>query len=67
MRKRQSEDDSDDLTLDVISALNHKKEKNAYGFNEEDPANIPYWISTGSTLLDYAISNRRDGGIPSCR
>ncbi len=64
MRKRQSEDDSDDLTLDVISALNHRKEKNAYGFNEEDPANIPYWISTGSTLLDYAISNRRDGGIP---
>lgn len=32
--------------------------------SKEDPSEIKSWLSTGSTLLDYAISNRRDGGIP---
>ena len=27
---------------------------------------VEKYISTGSTLLDFAISNRKDGGIP-CR
>lgn len=30
----------------------------------DNPTDIKEWISTGSTLLDYLISNRRDGGIP---
>jgi recombination protein RecA len=30
----------------------------------DNPTDVKEWISTDSTLLDYAISNRRDGGIP---
>jgi recombination protein RecA len=30
----------------------------------DNPTEVKEWISTGSTLLDYAISNRRDGGVP---
>lgn len=32
---------------------------------DDSPTHIKDWISTGSTLLDYAISNRRDGGVPA--
>lgn len=31
---------------------------------EESPSDIKDWISTGSSLLDLAISNRRNGGVP---
>jgi recombination protein RecA len=30
----------------------------------DNPTEIKEWISTGSTLLDYNISNKPDGGIP---
>jgi recombination protein RecA len=30
----------------------------------DDPTTVRKWISTGSTILDYVISNRRDGGVP---
>ncbi len=30
----------------------------------DSPTHVRDYISTGSTLLDYMISNRRDGGIP---
>lgn len=32
--------------------------------DEDDPSTITDWVSTGSTLLDLAISNRRKGGLP---
>jgi len=28
---------------------------------------IEYWVSTGSKLLDYIVSNKRDGGFPCSR
>lgn len=31
---------------------------------EEDPSMVSDWISTGSSLLDLAISNRKNGGLP---
>jgi len=31
---------------------------------EEDPSMVSDWISTGSALLDLAISNRKNGGLP---
>lgn len=31
---------------------------------EEDPSMVLDWVSTGSTLLDLAISNRKKGGLP---
>ena len=35
--------------------------------DEPDPSMVSDWISTGSTLLDLAISNRKNGGLPSGR
>ena len=35
--------------------------------NSESPTEFTRWTPTGSTLLDYAISNKRDGGIPAGR
>jgi len=32
---------------------------------DDSPTHVKEWIPTGSTLLDYAISNRRDGGVPA--
>lgn len=31
----------------------------------DNPTDVKEFISTGSTLLDYVISNRRNGGIPA--
>lgn len=31
---------------------------------EDSPTHVSDWLSTGSTLLDYTISNRRNGGVP---
>jgi recombination protein RecA len=31
---------------------------------EEDPSMVSDWISTGNSLLDLAISNRKNGGLP---
>lgn len=36
----------------------------AYELGGNAPTNVTDWISTGSTLLDYIASNRKDGGIP---
>jgi recombination protein RecA len=37
----------------------------AYFLDEqEDPSMVSDWISTGSSLLDLAISNRKNGGLP---
>lgn len=54
----------DDLT-DVLNKK-YKGEKIAYNLesDEDSPANVPEWISTGSTTLDLAISNRVGGGYP---
>ena len=30
----------------------------------DNPTDVKEWISTGNTLLDYIISNKRGGGIP---
>lgn len=39
-------------------------EQVAFKLKDEDPVTVKDFISTGSTLVDYAVSNRRDGGIP---
>lgn len=51
LRKKFSSDDEDVMSWDLS--------------NETSPTNRKEFISTGSTLLDYAISNRRDGGVPT--
>ncbi len=58
----------DDLTESLATMLNKaNKEGGKTAFfldDKEDPSVITDWISTGSTLLDLAIANRKDGGIP---
>lgn len=42
------------------------KEEISWDLSTEDsPTAAKTFISTGSTLLDYAISNRRNGGVPT--
>ena len=40
------------------------KEEVTFLFEDGDASDVKYFVSTGSTLLDYIISNRRKGGIP---
>jgi recombination protein RecA len=60
--------DRDDLALVLQKEMNKANKdgvKVAYFLDEEDnPWDISEWVSTGSTLLDLAISNRANGGLP---
>ena len=50
LRNTLNKDDDEQVTWDLTK--------------EDSPTHIKDWISTGSTILDYCISNRRNGGIP---
>jgi len=59
----------DDLINVLAQSLNKKFKKEgkvAYFLDGEDdcPTDLTEWLSTGSSLLDLAISNRPNGGIP---
>jgi len=58
----------DDLALLLQKELNKSNKdgsKVSYFLDEDDnPAQVLEWVSTGSTLLDLAISNRPHGGLP---
>lgn len=58
----------DDLALLLQKELNKSQKdgsKVSYFLDEDDnPTQVVEWISTGSTLLDLAISNRPHGGFP---
>ena len=59
--------DRDDLLTALASELNKnsKDGKVAYFLDEhDDPSTVSDWISTGSSILDLAISNRPHGGLP---
>ena len=57
----------DDLAKVIQSELNKqfKHQKVAYflGQDDENPTEVVDWISTGSTILDLAISNKPNGGV----
>ena len=59
----------EDFTSDLIKSLNKEHgSRVAYNLAEdESPTHVRRWISTGSKLLDYICSNRRDGGLPEGR
>jgi len=70
-RKSKSEDTINeklDLIDDLAESLNSqfKGLKVAYILDkdEDNPAEVDHWVSTGSTILDIAISNRPNGGLP---
>jgi recombination protein RecA len=60
--------DRDDLALLLHNELNKSNKdgsKVSYFLDQDDnPSDVTEWISSGSTLLDLAISNRKDGGFP---
>ena len=60
----------EDFTQDLIKSLNKEAgERIAYNLatDLDAPTIVKRWISTGSIMLDYLISNRRNGGIPEGR
>ena len=61
--------ETEDFTSDLIKALNKERgTRVAYNLStDESPTHVNRWISTGSQLLDYIISNRRNGGLPEGR
>lgn len=59
--------DRDNLAEIIADSLNNsvKGHKVAYFLDdEESPSQVKHWVSTGSTLLDLQVSNRKDGGLP---
>jgi recombination protein RecA len=59
----------DDISSMLIKDLNKLYgTKVAYNLSEDTaPTIVKRWIPTGSTQLDYNISNRRNGGVPEGR
>jgi recombination protein RecA len=65
-KERRSDEAAGDFTSELISSLNKENgSRIAYNLAEdESPTHVKSWVSTGSTLLDYCVSNRRNGGLP---
>ena len=58
-----------DLANQIADSLNKKwKDQKVAFFLDDDsdgaPTNVPGWVSTGTAMLDVAISNRPYGGLP---
>ena len=61
---------TDDLASELASTLNKKFKNTNYKVayflegDSDSPSNVSGWVSTGSDILDLAISNRANGGFP---
>ena len=70
MAKKKKVSNRDELTGILADSLNKKFSKThhrvAYFLDgsEDSPTDVNDWVSTGSTVLDLAISNRPNGGLP---
>ena len=62
-------DNSEDFASELIKQINKEAgEQIAYNLGDGTaPTDVKRWISTGSVLLDYAVANRRNGGLPEGR
>jgi recombination protein RecA len=60
----------DDLASVLADNLNKKFKASNYKVayflegDDDSPCNVDEWVSTGSTMVDLAISNRPNGGFP---
>lgn len=65
----QEQTDDLDFSGELIKSLNKEfSTRIAYNLADGDsPTHVKRWISTGSILLDYAIANRKNGGVPEGR
>ena len=69
MAKKKKESVRDELSSILADNLNKKfksAHKVAYFLDggEQTPTDLDGWVSTGSPMLDLAISNRPNGGLP---
>ncbi len=63
--KESSKDNLLEKLAEELNKSNKDGGKVAYFLDEqEDPSAISDWVSTGSSILDLAISNRPNGGLP---
>ena len=54
-----------EMLANELNKANKDGGKIAHFLDEQDnPSEITDWISTGSSILDLAISNRPHGGLP---
>ena len=62
-------DTTQDFTHELIKSLNKEHgQRVAYNLSvDESPTHVKRWIPTGSKLLDYICSNRKNGGLPEGR
>jgi recombination protein RecA len=67
-KDKANRDELAKLIVDAVNKASKSGTKTAYFLDEhEDPATITDWVSTGSSILDLAISNRANCGLPSGR
>lgn len=59
----------DNFVQDLIKDLNREHQTRvAWNLGTDlSPTHVKRWISTGSVQLDYAVANRKDGGLPEGR
>jgi len=63
--ERKGDVNQEEMTKFLIRSMNKGEDLPvAFNLNEPNPTDIKDFISTGSTLLNYLIANKRDGGIP---
>ncbi len=69
MKNKQDKVKADCFATDLIIALN-KEHGSRIAYNlatDISPTHVKRWISTGSRLIDYIVSNRSHGGLPEGR
>jgi len=71
MSKKVSQSALNELSKDLISHINKKfatkTDKVAYHLTDTGVTDVTKWISTGCDMLDLAVSNRKNGGLPAGR
>lgn len=65
----QAPDNTDKMVQDLIKDLNREHQTRvAWNLGTDlSPTHVKRWISTGCIQLDYAVANRREGGLPEGR
>jgi recombination protein RecA len=65
----QAPDNTDKMVQDLIKDLNREHQTRvAWNLGTDlSPTHVKRWISTGCLQLDYAVANKRDGGLPEGR
>ncbi len=70
LKSSVTKNDTEDFAQSLIDCLN-KEHQSRIAWNLatdlSSPTHVKRWIPSGSRLLDYAISNRRNGGYPEGR